>query len=138
MDGPLGLRDLTKQDPSLSVRSLNVVGYSQHCCPPSQNFVEDSPSLSSRDLRHMARSRRSATVEFFFPSFDQFRKRLKINLLVQRRRWHGSGAPLIYVAQHKTLDYVLTQLPITHGRMNVGYNICTSRSLLCNSFQSII
>src|SRR6218665_1901064 len=38
------LSDLTKQDPSLTLRSLNF-GRSQHCCAPSQNFGEDSLSL---------------------------------------------------------------------------------------------
>src|SRR6218665_2526279 len=34
-----------KQDPALTLRSLNF-GRSQHCCPPSQNFGMDSLSLS--------------------------------------------------------------------------------------------
>jgi len=46
------LWDLTKQDPAVSLRSLNFGGDSQHCCPPTQNVGGDSPSLSPHDLRH--------------------------------------------------------------------------------------
>src|SRR6218665_2064352 len=34
---------------------IELWGDSQHCCPPSQNFGGDSPSLPPHDLRHCER-----------------------------------------------------------------------------------
>ena len=38
--------------PSSVTPKLELWGDSQHCCPPTQNFGGDSPSLSPHDLRH--------------------------------------------------------------------------------------
>ena len=43
--------DLTKQDPAVSLRSLNY-GETANTAAASQNFGGDSPSLSLHDLRH--------------------------------------------------------------------------------------
>jgi len=47
------LRDLAKEDQTLSPQSLNLGGSSQHCCPPVKSLEGTVPKLSLPPSGHI-------------------------------------------------------------------------------------